>query len=138
MRWLSCSPGSKGPNVHVIDVATSVHKSQVTPRASLREIASWRGSGGGTDLSLPFFWARARRLNVDGIIVLTDNETWAGRQHPVQELEAYRRSVNPDVRVVAVSMTATGMMIGDPADEGVLNVAGLDGSVPRLITWFVR
>jgi hypothetical protein len=35
-------------------------------------------------------------------------------------------------------MTATGMMIGDVADEGVLNVAGLDGTLPRLITWFVR
>jgi 60 kDa SS-A/Ro ribonucleoprotein len=70
--------------------------------------------------------------------VLTDNETWAGRQHPVQALAAYRRSVNASVRVVVVSMTATGMMIGDVADEGVLNVAGLDGTLPGLITWFVR
>jgi 60 kDa SS-A/Ro ribonucleoprotein len=35
-------------------------------------------------------------------------------------------------------MTATGTMIADPADEGVLNVAGLDSSLPRLITGFVR
>jgi hypothetical protein len=71
-------------------------------------------------------------------VVLTDNETWAGRQHTVQGLEAYRRSVNPRVRVVVVSMTATGMMIADPADEGVLSMAGLDGSLPRLNTSFVR
>jgi 60 kDa SS-A/Ro ribonucleoprotein len=30
----------EGPKVHVIDVDTAVHQSQVTPRASLREIAS--------------------------------------------------------------------------------------------------
>jgi 60 kDa SS-A/Ro ribonucleoprotein len=128
----------EGPNVHVIDVDTAVHTSRVTPRTSLREVAMWQGSGGGTDMSLPFSWALDRRLEVDGVVVLTDNETWAGRQHPVQALEAYQRSVNPRVRVVVVSMTATGMMIADPAGEGVLNVAGLDSSLPRLITGFVR
>jgi len=35
-------------------------------------------------------------------------------------------------------MTATGMTIGDPLDEGVLNVAGLDGSLPKVIIGFVR
>ncbi len=128
----------EGPEAHVIDVDTAVHQSRVTPRTSLHEVAKWQGSGGGTDMSLPFSWALDRRLEVDGVVVLTDNETWARRQHPVQALEAYRRSVNPRVRVVVVSMTATGMMIADPADEGVLNVAGLDSSLPRLITGFVR
>ena len=89
-------------------------------------------------MSLPFSWALNRRLAADGVVVLTDNETWAGRQHPVQALEAYRRSVNARARVVVVSMTATGMLIADPADDGVLNVAGLDSSLPRLITGFVR
>lgn len=129
---------TEGSNVHVIDVDTAVHPSKITPRTSLSELASWQGSGGGTDMSLPFSWALDRRLEVDGVVVLTDHETWAGRQHPVQALEAYRRSVNPRLRVVVVSMTATGMMIGDPADEGVLSVAGLDASLPRLITGFVR
>jgi 60 kDa SS-A/Ro ribonucleoprotein len=128
----------EGPNVHVIDVDTVVHSSRITPRTSLGELATWWGSGGGTDMSLPFSWALDRRLAVDGVVVMTDNETWAGRQHPVQALEAYRRSVNPRVRVVVVSMTATGVMIAESADEGVLNVAGLDSSLPRLITGFVR
>jgi len=128
----------EGKNVHVIDVDTAVHRSKVTPKTSLRELATWRGSGGGTDLSLPFSWALARRLSVDGIVVLTDNETWAGRQHPIQALDGYRRSVNPQVRVVVVSMTATGMRIADPADVGVLNVAGLDASLPQIITGFIR
>lgn len=125
-------------NVAVIDVDTAVHSSNVTARSSLREIAQWQPSGGGTDLSLPFTWAHRQRLTVDGFLVLTDNETWAGRQHPVQALEAYRRSGNPAVRVVVVSMTAAGYSIADPRDEGVLNVAGLDASLPTLINGFVR
>jgi 60 kDa SS-A/Ro ribonucleoprotein len=56
----------------------------------------------------------------------------------VQALEAYRRSVNPMARVVVVSMTANGMSIGDAADEGVPHVAGLDGSLPKLISCFIR
>jgi 60 kDa SS-A/Ro ribonucleoprotein len=125
-------------NVHVIDVDTSVHTSRVTARTNLREIKSWRPSGGGTDLSLPFSWARSQRLEVDGVLVLTDNETWAGQSHPVQELAAYRSAVNPSARTVVAAMTATGHTIGDPGDPGVLNIAGFDASLPQLVSGFVR
>ncbi len=128
----------EGANVHVINVDTRVHSSLVTARTNLRELARWNSSGGGTDMSLPFAWALDQRLYVDGFVVFTDNETWAGRSHPVQALNAYRRSVNPRARVVVVSMTAVGYSIGDPGDPGVLNVAGLDSSLPKLITGFVR
>jgi 60 kDa SS-A/Ro ribonucleoprotein len=128
----------EGAGLHVIDVDTSVHASPVTPRASLRQVADWRPSAGGTNLSLPFTWARQQRLNVDGIVVLTDNETWAGRQHPVEALEAYRQSVNPAVRVVVVSLTPAGYSIADHTDDGVLAVAGLDASLPKLISGFIR
>lgn len=125
-------------NVHVIDVDTSVHASKVTPRTNLREISSWRPSGGGTNLSLPFEWAERQQMPVDGIVVFTDNETWAGRQHPSQALESYRRTVSPQARVVVASMTATGGSIGDPRDPGVLQMAGLDASLPMVVGGFVR
>jgi 60 kDa SS-A/Ro ribonucleoprotein len=128
----------EGTNVHVINVDTKVHPSKVTPRTNVRELARWNSSGGGTDMSLPFAYALDKRMPVDGVVVLTDNETWAGRQHPTQALEAYRRSVNPAARVIVVSMTATGYSIADPSDEGVLGVAGLDGALPKLITGFIR
>lgn len=128
----------EGSNVHVIDVDTEVHPSKVTPRTSLREIAAWRPSGGGTDLSLPFVWAGRERLAVDGVVVLTDNETWAGRTHPAQALTAYRNAVNPATRVVVASMTPGGSTIGDPKDPGVLNIAGLDASLPMVVNGFIR
>ncbi|QFG24278.1 TROVE domain-containing protein [Actinomadura sp. WMMB 499] len=128
----------EGSNVHVIDVDTSVHASKVTARTNLREIGGWRASGGGTDLSLPFAWAQEERLDVDGIVVLTDSETWAGRSHPTQELASYRRSVNGAARVVVAAMAANGRSIADPRDEGVLNVAGLDASLPMVVHGFIR
>ncbi|MER5326162.1 TROVE domain-containing protein [Streptosporangium roseum] len=125
-------------NLHVIDVDTAVHASKVTPRTNLREIASWRPSGGGTDLSLPFTWAKQRKLEVDGVVVFTDNETWSGRSHPVQALAGYRNSVNPNTRVVVAAMTAGGYSVGAPKDEDVLNVVGLDASLPMIVNGFIR
>jgi 60 kDa SS-A/Ro ribonucleoprotein len=128
----------EGPNVHVIDVDTRVHPSKVTRRTNLRELATWQASGGGTDMSLPFTWALQQRAEADGFLVITDNESWAGNRHPVQSLAAYRRSVNPAARVIVVGMTATGYSMADPGDPGVLNVAGLDGALPKLIAGFFR
>ncbi|WP_214318526.1 TROVE domain-containing protein [Nonomuraea sediminis] len=125
-------------NVHVIDVDTEVHASKVTPRTNLREIASWEPSGGGTDLSLPFTWATRKKFAADALVIFTDNETWAGRSHPTQALDAYRRAVNPDARVIVAAMTAVGHSIADPKDKGVLNVVGLDASLPLIINGFVR
>ncbi|RCG31950.1 TROVE domain-containing protein [Sphaerisporangium album] len=125
-------------NVHVIDVDTTVHTSKVTPRTNLREIASWRPSGGGTDLSLPFAYAQRERLEVDGFVVFTDNETWAGRSHPSQALTTYRGSINAGARTIVAAMTATGHSIGDPHDDGVLNIAGMDASLPLVVNGFIR
>lgn len=127
------------PKVHVIDVDTSVHSSRVTRRTNLREIGTWRPSGGGTNLSLPFTYALQEELDVDGIVVFTDNETWAGSyHHPSQALTAYRRRINRATRVVVASMTPVGHTIADPKDEGVLNMAGMDASLPKVALSFVR
>ncbi|GII65653.1 RNA-binding protein [Sphaerisporangium krabiense] len=125
-------------NVHVIEVDTRVHTSKITPRTNLREIARWEPSGGGTDLSLPFSWALDEHLEVDGVVLFTDNETWAGRAHASQALTAYRHSVSAAARVIVASMTATGHSIGDPRDDGVLNIAGLDASLPLVVNGFIR
>lgn len=128
----------EGANAHVIDLDTSVRASKVTARTNLREIASWHASGGGTDLSLPFAYAAQYDLTVDGFAVFTDGETWAGRQHPFQALANYRSRYNPNARVVIAAMTAAGHTIGEPGDAGVLNIAGMDASLPKVVTGFIR
>jgi 60 kDa SS-A/Ro ribonucleoprotein len=126
------------PNVHVIDLDVTIHPSKITRRTNLREIARSGPSGGGTDLSLPFVYAAQYGVAMDGVIILTDGETWAGHQHPSQALDSYRRRYNPDLRVVVAAMAAVGHTIGEPGDTGVLNVAGMDAALPRLVTSFVR
>jgi 60 kDa SS-A/Ro ribonucleoprotein len=126
-------------NAHIIDVDTSARPSRITPRTNLREVARWRPSGGATDMGAAFAFAEKERWEVDGFVIFTDNETWANNyRHPAQALESYRRRINPAARVVVASMTATGHTIGDPKDEGVLNMAGLDASLPMVVSSFLR
>ena len=93
---------------------------------------------GGTDCALPMIHARENGLEVDTFVVLTDNETWAGQQHPHQALNAYRQSTGIPARLVVVGMTATDFTIADPTDAGMLDVAGFDTAVPNLISGFSR
>ncbi|MGI5201595.1 TROVE domain-containing protein [Spirillospora sp. CA-108201] len=125
-------------NAHCIEVSTQMQPSPITARTSITEIQGRRPYGGGTDLSIPFTWALAEHVKADGVLVLTDNVTWAGDQHPSQALAEYRRRVSPAARLIVAGMSPTGQSIGDPRDAGVLNVAGLDANLPALVTEFIR
>lgn len=129
---------TEGPDAHVIEVDFAVRPSKLTARTRLREIHSWSPAGGGTNLALPFTYAREQRMHADAVVVLTDNETWSGNAHPSQELEEYRQAVNPQARCIVVALTPNGGTIGDPTDEGVLNVAGFDASLPQVVRAFLR
>ncbi|GAA4767699.1 TROVE domain-containing protein [Actinomycetospora chibensis] len=93
---------------------------------------------GSTDCALPMEWARETGRAFDTFVVLTDNETWAGAIHPHQALVRYRERWGTDARLVVVGMTATDVSIADPADGGMLDVAGFDAAAPGLIADFSR
>ena len=93
---------------------------------------------GGTDCSLPMLYALEKRLQVDAFVVLTDNETWAGRIHPVEALRQYRSKSGVRAKLVVVGMTSTGFSIADPDDGGMLDVVGFDAAAPSVIADFVR
>ncbi len=92
--------------------------------------------GGSTDCSLPFSYAMERSLAVDTFVVLTDNETWAGKQHPTQALARYRATVNSRARVVWCAMTAEPGSCGDPSDPLSLSISGFDASAPSIVSNF--
>lgn len=110
----------------------------ISPRQRLDDVikAMARLPMGGTDCSLPMRWATERRLPVDVFMVLTDNETWAGKIHPSQALKEYRRKVNPAAQLVVVGMVANGFTIADPRDAGMLDVVGFDTAAPTVIADF--
>ena len=93
---------------------------------------------GGTDASLPMTWALENKIQVDTFVVLTDNETWAGRIQPVQALQKYRQATGIGAKLIVVGMTSTGFTIADPEDSGMLDVVGFDGATPALMAKFAK
>lgn len=94
---------------------------------------------GATDCSLPMLRAIDENLDVDVFIIMTDNETFAGKVHPQVALENYRKHAKkPDAKLIVVGMTANSLTIADPNDRNTLNLAGFDASMPEIIAMFVR
>lgn len=94
-------------------------------------------SFGATDCSKPMIYARDQRALIDAFVIYTDNETWAGRVHPVKALEQYKQSSGINAKMIVVGMTSTGFTIADPQSKSMLDVVGFDASAPRLIADFI-
>lgn len=124
--------------VHTMAFDTEEREFPITPNQRLDDIIlRVRQWGGGTDLSLPVTYALKRRLHVDAIIILTDNECWAGRQHNVQALNEYRSKINPKAKLVVMATSANGGIICDPQDPLSLGVVGFDASAPQVAMDFI-
>jgi len=93
---------------------------------------------GTTDCSLPILWAQQNKLFVDCFVIITDNETYAGRIHPSQALKAYRNTINPNAKMIVIGTDANEVSIADPEDAGMLDIAGFDASIPSIVANFAR
>ncbi|MGB7439938.1 MAG: TROVE domain-containing protein [Coleofasciculaceae cyanobacterium] len=88
---------------------------------------------GGTDASVAYDWMIKNKFKADVVCFWTDNESWAGRRHPVQALAEYRQKVNPNLKAVYVTLAPYGITLVDPKDPLSWDLAGFDPGVPRLI-----
>ncbi|PNW70580.1 hypothetical protein CHLRE_17g725750v5 [Chlamydomonas reinhardtii] len=114
------------------DVRESDRLEQVVERASQIPM-------GSTDCALPMIYATEKQLPVDVFVVLTDNETWFGGVHPTEALKRYRTAMKmPDAKLVVLAFSVNDFSIADPKDPGMLDVAGLDSAVPRVVADFAR
>ena len=119
------------------DVVTPL---DISPRQRLDDVLDYIDGlpFGGTDCSLPMLYALENSLEVDTFVIYTDNETWAGKMHPHQALQRYRKESGIDAKLVVAGMTATKFSIANPDDAGMLDVVGFDAAVPNLISEFSR
>ena len=128
------------PNHLILGVNTAPVELRISP--SMRLDASMnvvqRAIAGGTDLSVPARWLASEGLVVDGVVTLTDNETWAGRSHPAEAMALYREQVGKPVRNIVAAMASTSHSIGDPGDPLTLQCSGLDATIPEVIRGFVN
>jgi 60 kDa SS-A/Ro ribonucleoprotein len=74
---------------------------------------------------------------VNKFVVITDNETWAGRNgHPVEALAKYRKQYVKNAKLIVIGTSVTDFTIADPKDPGMLDIAGFDSAAPQLIQSF--
>lgn len=128
------------PQYHVIGVDTHVQELPISPAQCLDDVVRIlrQIGGGGTDLSLPMAYALQKKIVVDAFVILSDSETWAGRGHPSQLLNTYRKQVNSEARIVNVQMTSTGVTNNAPEDKLAMESIGFDTATPDLISSFIR
>jgi 60 kDa SS-A/Ro ribonucleoprotein len=91
---------------------------------------------GGTDCAQPMVWAKSNQQQFDTFVVITDNETWAGRSHPDQALKTYRNWSGLDARLAVLGVASTPFTIADPNDPGQMDFVGFDSNGPRVLADF--
>jgi len=93
---------------------------------------------GSTDCALPMIFAKENNLDVDVFVVITDNETYFGNQHPFHALQEYRRVSGINAKLAVIGMTATQFSIADPEDSGMIDVVGMNVDTPNIIAEFAK
>jgi 60 kDa SS-A/Ro ribonucleoprotein len=91
-----------------------------------------------TDCAQPMLYALKKGLEVDAFVIYTDNDTWAGKIHPMEALKRYRKETGINAKLVVAGMTSTGFSIADPKDTGSLDIVGFDSSAVSVMGDFVR
>lgn len=110
-----------------------------TAASSLQDIvdATSRLPFGATDCAQPMLWALEHGVQADAFVVLTDNETNYGAVAPSAALRQYRQAMSIPARLVVLATAASAFTVADPADGGMLDVAGMDSAVPGLVADFL-
>jgi 60 kDa SS-A/Ro ribonucleoprotein len=127
----------KGAQLIAFD--TQAHEPGLSRRQRLDDVvASLRRWQGGTDVAQPVLYALERKLAVDAFVVVTDNETWAGREHPVQALGRYRAAVNPQAKIAVLAVAANPGSVVHEDDALAFGASGFDAAVPTLLADFLR
>ncbi len=117
----------------IVDLNDKIRPS-TTIQEAMRIIGSFTPRN--TFCSLPIKDAISNHRDFDAFISMTDSET-SDSAGVSGFLKEYRHQVGHRVTHSIFAFTATSVTIGDPNDPDVLNVAGFDAAVPKLLVDFM-
>jgi 60 kDa SS-A/Ro ribonucleoprotein len=134
-----------GDNATTYSFDTRVRKLSVTKRTSIGEtLRIAKGfSGGGTSIPSTLNYLLSEDLEYDNIIILTDNESWhpgyyGSNGHTSQSLQNYMETINKNVKVAFIPITATDSSVRDDKMTNTLECVGLDTSTIHVVTEFFK
>lgn len=121
----------RGFSTQLVDLGISANTSL---SEAMRKVQ--RHNFGGTDCSQPMLWALQNNVAVDTFVVITDNQTWAGRVKPFDALKRYRDKMGIDARLAVLGVASTNFTIADPRDRGMMDFVGFDSGAPAALADF--
>lgn len=126
--------------VTTVGFDTNLYKLPISSRQRLDDVVANLGKigGGGTDCALPIMYATQEKLLIDAFVIYTDSESWQGKLHPSQAIQAYRKATGMQAKLIVVAMAATRYSIAENDDALSFNIVGFDTNVPALIADFIR
>ena len=136
---MALAVAKREPNYWIGGFNTTMGELKITPSMRLDAVLSVmkKFNWGGTDCSLPMRHALDNNMSgVDKFVVITDNETWAGKMQPSEALARYRQRYNKQAKLVVCGTSTTNFTIADPKDPGMLDIVGFDSAAPQLIQTF--
>ncbi|XP_061098490.1 60 kDa SS-A/Ro ribonucleoprotein [Conger conger] len=90
-----------------------------------------------TDCALPVLWATETGKAADVFIILTNNDTWFGKIHPVEALQMHRQKLGVFSKLIVCGLTSNSLGVADPDDRGMLEVCGFDSGALEVLNNFV-
>lgn len=131
----------KNPSTLVLPFAESVVDLSLNPRDSIMTNAEKLASigGGGTNCSAPLALLNEKKLKVDLVVLVSDNESWADAESGTGTvmMREWRklRSFNPNARLVCLDIQPYTSTQAQECDE-VLNIGGFTDQVFTVIGQF--
>lgn len=139
------------PRAYGLAFDTRVEELDLTRVETLHDLRLTAGRymsrlGGGTDCAAPILHATQHDPHVDGVVLNTDEETWAGRDvHPIEAIRHYRERWGRPARLVSIGYVAHHYSLVNPIthkgtedDPGCLAIIGYDASGPMIAAEFLR
>jgi len=132
------------PNSVLIGYSDGVREMKVSrTRSRIDSIMKHVGHGGGTNTTLPVQYAWNNKLDVDGIVSYTDNNTWGAcsrgwnsNGHVTQWVNKYVDRFGP-MRFINCAMEANSITDTDAKNPYMFELVGVDANTPRIISEFL-
>ena len=114
---------------------TSLYGFNLSSRTPLIDLVkSVPVQGGGTYTHLTFQYLKEQNIKVDQVFILSDNEGYGGNVN--QTFEAYRREVNPNVKLVAIDLQGYGHL--QFPQTNVSHVGGWSEKLLEIIPYLLK
>lgn len=104
---------------------TGLYRPKVSSKGGIiSQMKSIPVQGGGTNVSLPFKCLVDTKINVDRIILLSDNQANCGMTRCQSLVDEYRKTVNKDVWIHGWDLQGYGSVVLNPNDKRTNFISG--------------